>query len=276
MKKRIFLLITTIFTFMTLTGCNPYTTGENGDRLPVPIDPASGGIWDKIFVNPISEVLEFTAGLFDNSFAMGILLTTIIVRTVLFPIYTKSNDASAKMQEMQPEMKKLQEKYAGKKDPDSQRAMQVEMMALYKEYGVNPLAGCLLPFLQMPVFMAMYHSVVRTPRTLEVEGKTLNTKLLWMDLSTIPQENLWSYIIIPILVAGTMILLQKISTMNLSPEAKNNQMMKMMIWIMPAMMASFAFMQPAALGFYWFVGNLYSTIQTIVVKKPFKKLRNQG
>lgn len=275
MKKRIFLMITTIFTFMTLTGCNPYQTGEGGERIINPIDPASG-IWDKIFVNPISQLLEFTAGLFDNSFAMGILLTTIIVRTVLYPIYTKSNDASAKMQEIQPEMKKLQEKYANKKDPDSQRAMQVEMMALYKEHGVNPLAGCLLPFLQMPVFMAMYHAVVRTPKTLELEGKALDTKLFWMDLSKAPQEDLWVYIIIPLLVAGTMVLLQKMSTLNLSPEAKNNQMMKMMIWIMPAMMASFAYMQPAALGFYWFVGNVYSTMQTIIVKKPFKKLRNQG
>lgn len=258
MKKKITLLMFMGISVLSLTGCvSPY--GKNGQ--PLPIDPSSGW-WDKLLVNPIGHVMEWAAELFNNSFAMGIVITTIIIRTIVFPIYTKTNDTSQKMQEVQPLIKQIQEKYANSKDPAAQQKMQMELMQVYREHNVNPIAGCFMPFLQMPIFMAMYHTVVRLPETVT----DLDTKFLFFDLASKDKT-----FILPILVGASMLILQKISMHNMSAEAKANPMTKTMLYMMPAMMFIFAFQQSAALSLYWITGNIYSTLQTLIVKKPFKK-----
>ncbi|ERJ12541.1 YidC/Oxa1 family membrane protein insertase [Haloplasma contractile] len=271
--RKLSLLAITLIGLASMTGCSPY---QDGDRnLP---RTEFNGFWDNYLVQPISWVLHQMS---ENTgeFAIGIILTTIIVRTVLFPVYTKTNESSQKMQEVQPQMKKLQAKYAGKTDPESKQKMQVEMMALYKEHGVNPLAGCIMPFLQMPVFMAMYHSVVRTP-TIQKFGpfidKTDTMHFLGLNLSDSPivtgdgfTITGIEYLILPILVAATSILMQRVSMYGMSEEAKNNPMMKNMLFIMPVMMLVFSSIQPIALALYWFVGNIYSTLQIVFVKNPF-------
>ena len=91
---------------------------------------------------------------------MGVILATILVRTLAWPIYARSNDMSAKMNQANPELQRIQAKYALKKDPQSQQKMQMETMQVYKKYGLG-LSGCLMPFLQMPIFIAMYQVVRR-------------------------------------------------------------------------------------------------------------------
>src|SRR5690606_23845738 len=109
-----------------------------------------GYIWDFALIIPISFIMSFFGGLFGlNSFAIGIIFATIIVRTLAWPIYAKTNDMSIKMAVAQPEMAKLQQKYQMRKDPASQQKMQMEMMALYKKHGISIL-GCFTPLMQMP------------------------------------------------------------------------------------------------------------------------------
>ncbi|QVK17889.1 YidC/Oxa1 family membrane protein insertase [Mycoplasmatota bacterium] len=263
MKKlftRILLLSFSFMMIINLSGCAKVYKGKNMKEIyPLNYDY----FWDRVFVQPIAWLLDFIT---DNtgSFALAILLTTIIVRTILFPIYTKSNDTSLKMQAIQPEIKKLNEKYAGKTDPESRNKQQIEMMKLYKDNNVNMLAGCVMPFLQMPIFLAMYNAVVKVPVTFGYTASRLS--FLGLDLSK-PGP----FYFLPILVATSAVLLQFISMYGLTAEAKSNPTMKMMMWLMPGMMFVFSFSQASALSVYWIVGNIYSTLQIILVKKPFKK-----
>jgi hypothetical protein len=142
---------------------NTFTGFVNGGEKPINIKDS--GFFDWILVIPISWILQLIAGIMFNSFALGIVFTTIIVRTIAWPIYAKSNDMTVKMAVAQPEINKLQEKYRLRQDPQSKLQMQQETAALYKKYKIN-MFGCLLPLLQMPIFIAMYNVV----RKITLEG----------------------------------------------------------------------------------------------------------
>jgi YidC/Oxa1 family membrane protein insertase len=265
--KRLSMALFALFIMVSLSGCGA-VQGKDGQ-----INKIDGGIWDTVFVKPVSLVLDFITTNSDKifgkeSFAVGIIITTIIVRTILFPVYTKTNNTSTKMQEIQPELKKIQDKYANKQDPESRQRMQMELMQVYKDNNVNMLAGCFMPFLQMPVFMAMYHAVARTPVTYGYVDNPEKLEFLWVSLNQVDKTY-----ILPIIVALTAVLLQYITMYGMSPEAKNNPTMKMMMYIMPGMMLVFSISQVSALSLYWIAGNIYSTLQTIFVKKPFKKVK---
>jgi YidC/Oxa1 family membrane protein insertase len=267
MEKRtskISYLFISLFSLIVLSGCS--VVDKSGE-----IRQIDGGFWDAVFVKPVAFVMNFITE-YTGYYAIGVILTTIIVRTIAFPIYTKTNESSTKMQAIQPEVQKLQARYAGKTDPESKQKMQMEMMKLYKDNDVNMLAGCLMPFLQMPIFMAMYHAVARTPITYGFSDNNETMSFFWTMLNN--QESIWSNpvnVILPIIVAITAVLQQKVSMMGMSEEAKNNPTMKVMTYMMPVMMFVFSISQVQALSLYWVAGNIYSTLQVIVVKKPFSK-----
>ena len=268
MKKKIIRFIVFSFSLILLinmTGCAKIYRDGFEDIYPLNYDKY---FWDRIFVQPIAWLLDFFTSNW-GSYGLAILLTTIIVRTILTPIYTKTNDMSEKMKKIQPEIQKLQQKYAGKTDPESRNRMSFEMMKLYKENDVHILSGCLMPFLQMPVFLAMYNAVVKAPVTYGYTGENLS--FLYLNLSK-PDP----YYILPFLVGITAYILQKISMYGMSEESKNNPTMRTMTWLMPGMMLVFAFSQASALSLYWVFGNIYSTLQIIVVKKPFKKNKDNN
>ena len=100
-----------------------------------------------------------------GNYGVVIIISTLIVRTCAWPIYAKTNDMSLKMNLMAPEQAKIQARYEGKTDQESQQRMQMEMMNLYKKYGVG-IGGCLMPFVQFPLFIAFYTTLQRIPYTL--------------------------------------------------------------------------------------------------------------
>ncbi|HEY8364976.1 MAG TPA: YidC/Oxa1 family membrane protein insertase [Haloplasmataceae bacterium] len=267
MKKKIMRVLffgLSLVMLLNLSGCAKiYHDGNMNDIYPLNYNY----VWDSIFVRPFAWLLDFFTST-TGSYALGILITTIVVRTILTPIYTRTNDVSAKMQSIQPEVQKIQAKYAGKTDPDSRNRMNYEIMQLYKENNVNMFAGCLMPFIQMPVFLAMFNAVVKVPVTFNYTKNTL-LFLGFLDLSK-PGPIYF----LPLLVGVTAYILQKISMMGLDPAARNNSTMKTMTWLMPGMMFVFSFSQASALSLYWVFGNIYSTLQIIVFKKPFKKRDN--
>lgn len=251
-----------------------YVAGETAAGKPISTDDANW--FDYILVIPVAFIMQLFAGLMGNNFALGILFTTIIIRTAAWPIYAKTNDMSLKMSLAQPEISKLQNKYALKKDPQSQQMMQMEMMQLYKKYGIG-FSGCLMPFLQMPIFIAMYRTVMR----ITLDGgmyttQVSNVRFLGVDLSTggVAGFNVIS-IVLAIIVGASMFLLQKISqkkpsyakntgTQNTNPQAEQTQKtMKYVSYFMVIMMAVFAY-QSNALALYWIFGNAYSLGQTLI------------
>lgn len=245
-----------------------------------PISNKDATFFDWILVIPVAFVMNFFASLLGNNFAVGILLTTIVVRTLAWPIYAKSNDMSIKMNLAQPDMQRVQNKYATRKDPQSQQMMQMEMMQVYKKHGIN-VFGCLTPFLQMPIFIAMYGVVRRIPLAggMFTEG-VANTGFLGINLAN-GNDGIIGMILAGI-VGGTMFLLQQISMkkpayakntgrQNLNPQAQQTEKtMKYVSYFMVIMMA-FASYGSNALALYWIFGNIYSLGQTLVNRKLNEK-----
>ena len=245
-----------------------------------------GYIWDFVLIIPISFIMSIFGGLFGlNSFAIGILFTTIIVRTIAWPIYARTNDMSIKMALAQPEMAKLQQKYAMRKDPASQQKMQMEMMALYKKHGISIL-GCFTPLLQMPIFLAMFQTVYRITRAGGVFTQQVShTAIFGLDFLNLASGG-WSepftYVLAAI-VGITMWLLQKISSKkpsyakNTGTQVKTEQQlqtertMKIVSWVMIGMMVLTTMASVNALGFYWVIGNLYSLGQSMINRKLNEK-----
>lgn len=269
-KKKYLLLILFLSVFV-LTGCKLQEDGEFLKIVP------KGLNWDT-FVYPIAWLVDrFTK--WTGSYAVGIILITIIIRTALFPVYTKSNDTTMKMQEIQPELQKIQAKYAHRTDPDAKNQMNMEMMKLYQEHNINLFASCLMPFLQMPIFFAMYHAVARTPVTFEGYSDSI-MNFLWtkMDLIALGSDGFKGMfnepllLILPVLVLVTTIFQQWMTMRGMSPEArKTNPMLGMMLYFLPVMMFSFALSSVQALSLYFLMGNIISIVQFIIVKKPFNK-----
>ena len=243
-KKHVILIVLVFVILLTLTGCS----GADKSMLPIS-NPNAADKWNRdgwfvwLLVRPIAFFIDRFS--FGGALAIGIILTTLMIRTIAWPVYAKTNDMSLKMTLAQPEMTRIQAKYANRKDPVSQQKMQREMMAVWKKYKINPL-GCLVaPLIQFPLFMAMYNAVQRYPngaytfpdghkyahkvKTVctwfkhvdnSLDGGDLHTKFLGIDLSKgitnitdLGKISNWVYVILPILVGVTMVACQLVSQM---------------------------------------------------------------
>ena len=251
MKKRIFLLIGLILTVTLLTGCT---------EINQPITPESEGIWNKYIVYPLAWFIVKVAELAGGSFGLSIIIVTIIIRLIILPLMIKQIKSSKAMQAIQPEMKKLKEKYSSK-DQKTQQKLQEETMKLFQQYNINPLAGCFPILIQMPILIGFYHAIMREPMLQK------SAQFLWFDLAA-PDP----IFLLPIIAGVTTFFQQKISMVGM----EDNQQMKMMLWMMPIMIVVFAFNLPAALSLYWVVGNIFSIIQTYFIKGPELKAAAAG
>ncbi|MFB1051709.1 YidC family membrane integrase SpoIIIJ [Paraliobacillus sp. JSM ZJ581] len=252
MRKKVLLLVTLIGLLVFLSGCGDI----NSD-----ITSESEGIWDSYFVYPLSVVIKEAAKLFSGSFGLAIVVVTIIIRLILLPLNIKQLRSSKAMQDIQPELQKIKEKYSSK-DAQTQQKLQKETMELFQKNGVNPMAGCLPVLVQMPILIAFYHAIMRTPHL--DEGS-----FLWFQLSE-PDP----YYILPIVAAGATFLQQKLmmAGTNTTQNAAMPQM-TMMLYMMPIMIGVMALFFPSALALYWVVGNIFMVLQTLFIRRP---MMNKG
>ena len=200
--------------------------------------------------SPIESLLRFvleslfaiTSAAGFASYGWAIILLTIIVKMALYPLTVKQVKSMKAMQELSPKMKKIQEKYK-----DNPQVMQQKIGALYKDAGVNPLAGCLPLLIQMPILMGMYYSLYNfsypTPES---------AYFLWMTSMSDPDP----LYILPVLSALTTFLQQKMTTTD-----SNNPQMKMMMFIMPLFIGWISINFPSGLVLYWVTMNVVQIAQ---------------
>lgn len=243
MKKRITLIIGLILIVALLAGCT---------ETNIPITSESEGFWNKYIVYPLSLLIVKIAEFAGGNFGIAIILVTILIRLVLLPLMIKQTKSSKAMMAIQPELKEIQAKYSSK-DQKTQQKLQQETMELFQKHGVNPMAGCLPLFVQMPFLIGIYHAIMRTPALQE------HANFLWFDLAA-PDP----IYLLPIIAGVTTFIQQKISMVGM----QNNPQMAMMLWLMPIMIIVFAINFPAALALYWVVGNLFMIVQTLLIKGP--------
>ncbi len=205
------------------------------------------GFFGTLF-SPIESILTFvltslhslTASAGFISYGWDIVLLTIIVKMILYPLTVKQVKSMKAMQELSPKMKKLQEKY--KDDP---QVMQQKIAELYKEAGVNPLAGCLPLLIQMPILMGMYYSLYNFHFEEGMEA------FFWLPSLSEPDP----MYILPILSALTTFLQQK------QTSTEMNQQMKIMMTVMPIFIGWISLQFPSGLVLYWVTMNITQIIQ---------------
>jgi YidC/Oxa1 family membrane protein insertase len=241
--------------------------------------PKELGFWG-YFVNFIVLALiyldELLAGWgIPYAFGFAIILLTVLVRAVTYPLNMQQIKSSKAMQDLQPRMKELQEKFKNDREGLAQAQMK-----LYQEAGVNPLMGCLPMLVQMPVWIALYNALSQ----LSHEG-LLYEGFFWIPslagpvadrgggmgwLWPLPPSIGWlpalSYLVLPVLLVVSQYYMQQMMTPpNPDPQqASMNQMMK----IMPIMFGYFSLIVPSGLTLYWFTSNILALVQQYFTMNP--------
>ena len=202
-----------------------------------------GFLW--MLAKPLFAVLQMIQNLLGN-WGWSIILLTIFVKILLYPLSAASLKSMAKMRTLQPEMARIKELYGD----DRQKAGQ-EQMALFKKHRVNPLGGCFPMLLQMPVFIALYWVL---SESVEIRHSPW---IIWIqDLSA--KDPLF---ILPLIMGASMFLMQKLQP------APTDPMQAKVFQLMPIVFTFFFLMFPAGLVLYWTVNNLLSILQQWIVNR---------
>ena len=227
-----------------------------------------GAIWDLVILQPVINSLIWLSDVLFSNFGLTIIVFTVFVRVCMYPLTKKQLRATKGMQELQPKLKELQKKYGKDK-----QAMAKEQMKLYKESGLNP-AGCMLPMLvQLPVWIALYQSIIRV-LAVSPEGFLSLSRYLYawpIVYTTLPLANdfLWLDLAVPdafiaVLVGGTMWIQQKMA-MPVTSDPRQQAQSQMMLWMMPLMFAFFCLSFPSGLSLYWLASNVISIVMQYFV-----------
>lgn len=222
-----------------------------------PLGPESEGIWDGMIIYNFSRAILWISELFGNNYGIGIIVVTVFFRALLIPLTNMQQKNMSQMSEIQPQMEELKERYSAR-DAATQEKLKEEQQRLYDEAGINPYMGCLPMLVQMPVFIALYQAVNRTPEL--AEGS-----FLWVNLGE-PDP----YYILPIL-AGIFTLGHSVFMQMGKTEGGN----KMMSYIMPLFIVFITFRLSSALALYFTVSNGFSMLQTLIFHNPFKMRRER-
>jgi YidC/Oxa1 family membrane protein insertase len=227
------------------------------------------------------------------TWVLAIVGLVLVVRSALIPLFVKQIKSQRKMMEIAPELRKVQEKYKGKKDQLSREAMSKETMGLYKKHGTNPASSCLPLLVQMPIFFALFsvlNDVTRHAQagtggvgllTPELTQEFYNAKLFgvaslhdtligaWEAQAAGWQVTVGILLVLVVLMIVSQFFTQlQIISKNLSPEAKTGQayqMQKIMLYILPLAFIFSGVFFPLGVVIYWFTSNVWTMVQQFVV-----------
>lgn len=209
-----------------------------------------GWLW---FISiPLFKIMEFIHG-FVGNWGFSIILLTLVVRSVLFPLTKAQYTSMAKMRLLTPKMQEIRERYK-----DDRQKLGQETMRLYKTEKVNPLGGCFPLLIQMPIFIALYWTLMESTELRHAPF------ILWItDLSVHDP-----YFVTPILYGISMFFIQK-----MSPTPINDPIQRKVFMAMPIVFTFMFCTFPAGLTLYWLVSNCFTIMQQIVI---FRSLEKKG
>ncbi|MDY0214648.1 MAG: membrane protein insertase YidC [Bacilli bacterium] len=267
--------------------------GPEDNKIPVTSktwkDAFDRGVIEGLFVYPIAAFIEvltkaFGAGGWGQIWA--ILITTITVRGLLILVTLKQTIGAQKMQTLQPELEKIQQKYPNSdKNQYEKQALAQAQMALYKKHGVNPLGSILVMLLQFPIFIAVWGAMTGSASLASdaVMGLNLSALLGQSMINNWFTSGWWTAWVLFLLMTITQFISTRLSTWlnkskqkelektTVNPAAeKQKKQSKMMMNIMFIMIIFMSFSLPAAMGVYWFAGAIISIAQTLIVHYAMK------
>jgi YidC/Oxa1 family membrane protein insertase len=229
-------------------------------------------LWVGILYRPIYNTLIFLASVIPgHDIGLAIILLTIIVRTILLVPSQKSMKSQKKMQEIQPRLEKIKEKYKGDK-----QKIAMETMAVWKEAKVNPMGSCLPILLQFPFLIALFYVVkggLNPDNAYLLYSQYSNFQLHdinvnFLGILDLTKINLY---VLPLVIGGLQFIQMKLSMAKKGPKKEEKKEMAMatstMTYIMPVMIAVFTASVPAGVGIYWGTSTIYGIIQQLFVNK---------
>ena len=207
-------------------------------------------------VDFVVHILNAIYGVVGN-YGIAIIIVTVLMRIIIFPLTLKQEKSMKKMRELQPELEKIKEKYK-----DNPQEYQQKTAELYRESGVNPLGGCLPLLIQMPVFVALYWAF---------SGNAIpaDAKFLWFTLKQPDRLFMignFAFNLLPILNVGVTYIQQKIMTSATSGQ-ESSQQMQTMLYMMPLMMLFIFYNMPSGVTLYYLVSGALSLVQQYFILK---------
>lgn len=236
----------------------------NIDKLPTcnEFTPLSNyeGLWTSIFVKPLAWVI-IKVGLLVKNYGLALIITCLLIRLALYPLTKKTAMQSELIKKAQPELAKLEKKYENKTSAEDQNRKAQEMMMVYQKYKINPVSGCLLSFVQLPLLFAFYEAINRTPAIFEDTflGFELG-KTPWVAL----QNGEYIYLLLVVLIfLATLVSFRK----TLKDQTNQGVNMKGTIYFMLALITYSSFTIASGVGIYWITSNLFTIAQNLIVER---------
>jgi len=205
--------------------------------------------WFGFLAEPLLWILNFFYD-FVKNYGIAIILLTVLVKVLLWPLSDASYKSMAKMKKLMPKVEELKKRHKGDKE-----TLNKEIMLLYQKEGVNPLGGCLPIFIQMPIYIALYSM-------LNNAVELYNAKFLPFWLTDLSEKD--PYFILPVSLGVFMFLQQK-----MTPSQVDSQQAKIMLYVMPVMFAGFMLFLPAGLNLYILANTLLGILQQWIVNKRY-------
>ncbi len=273
-NKKLLLLLVVVGGMLVLSGCTssadaPAITDET--TLQIMMD--TEGWWESFFIYPLAKGINSLSPILGVAGAVAVI--TIIVNAAVMLLTLKSTVATQKMQTLQPELSKIEKKYEGLKDQQSQMKKAQEMQALYSKHGINPLGSIVTMFIQLPILLAIYHAVQR--------AEAVKTGVfMGLSLEQTPMTGFsngeYGYVILFIVMAICQFFSFRIPTMVAERKAKQkaanegrkyvkakNPAQNMMYYMM-VMFIVMALAMPAAMVVYWIISALVNVAKTLLVQ----------
>jgi YidC/Oxa1 family membrane protein insertase len=248
-----------------------YDTADNSfkirDTQLIKVASTSG------FLAPLESLLKWFLMLFYRvvpNYGVAIILLTLLVKVITFPLTKKSSETTLRMQSLSPKIKEIQDKYK-----DNPQRMNAEMAALYKKEGYNPISGCLPMLIQFPLVIAMYN-LFNTH--FDLRGAMFIPG--WIPDLSLP-ESIWNFApfrlpilgwsnlrALPFIYVASQLLYGKVTQ---TPDQQGNAQMKMMLYIMPVMFFFILYDMPSGMVVYWIMSNLLTLVQQLTLNKYLAK-----
>lgn len=218
------------------------------------------GLWTSIFVKPLAWFI-IQIGKIVKNYGLAVVLSCLLIRLILIPVTRKTAIQSENMKKAQPELTKLEKKYANKTSEADQTKKAQEMMMIYQKYQINPISGCLLAFIQIPLLIAYYTAINRTPAIFE--DSFLGLKLGITPMLGISNGNYLYLILVVLIGAATFFSFKK----TMKDQSALNGQMKYSLYFMLALILVSSFQTPSAIGVYWITSSVFTIIQNLLLER---------
>ncbi|MGM9834658.1 MAG: YidC/Oxa1 family membrane protein insertase [Bacilli bacterium] len=226
------------------------------------------GLWDSFLIKPLAWVI-LKVGYLVKNMGIAVMLVGLAIRLILLPISYKSSLQSENMKKAQPEINKIEKKYKNKTDNESLMAKSQETMLVYKKYNINPVSGCLLAFIQLPLFLGFLEAINRVPAIFE--GSILGMNLGMTPLVGFSHHNYIYIALIALIILSTYFSFKISMSANASTGGEAEKQMQFMFKFMIIMISVASLTLPTAIALYWIVTNGFAVIQTLIIRKLNEK-----